>query len=153
MKTRATKDGVAYVLNGVKRWISNAGVAEYYTVFAVTDPAARSAGISAFVVEKSDLGLSFGAPEKKMGIKGSPTCEVYFDNVRIPADRLIGDEGTGFTTAMRTLDHTHITIAAQAVGIAQGASTSRLTTPSSENNLVNRLQISKVYNSCSPTWA
>ncbi|WP_433531549.1 acyl-CoA dehydrogenase family protein [Micromonospora sp. CA-263727] len=121
MTTRAVRDGDHWVLNGVKRWITNAGVSEYYTVFAVTDPAARSRGISAFVVEKSDPGVSFGAPEKKLGIKGSPTREVYLDNVRIPADRMIGAEGTGFGTAMQTLDHTRVTIAAQAVGIAQGA--------------------------------
>ena len=121
MKTRAVRDGDFYVLNGVKRWITNAGVSEYYTVMAVTDPEKRSKGISAFVVEKSDEGVSFGAPEKKLGIKGSPTREVYFDNVRIPADRMIGAEGTGFATAMKTLDHTRITIAAQALGIAQGA--------------------------------
>ncbi len=121
MTTRAVRDGDSWVLNGVKRWITNAGVSEYYTVFAVTDPSARSRGISAFVVEKSDPGVSFGAPEKKLGIKGSPTREVYFDNVRIPADRMIGAEGTGFATAMQTLDHTRVTIAAQAIGIAQGA--------------------------------
>ncbi|MFD1663604.1 acyl-CoA dehydrogenase family protein [Streptomyces caeni] len=121
MKTRAVRDGDHWVLNGVKRWITNAGVSEYYTVMAVTDPDKRSKGISAFVVEKSDEGVSFGAPEKKLGIKGSPTREVYFDNVRIPADRMIGEEGTGFATAMRTLDHTRITIAAQALGVAQGA--------------------------------
>ncbi|SBT52110.1 acyl-CoA dehydrogenase family protein [Micromonospora auratinigra] len=121
MTTKAVRDGDHWVLNGVKRWITNAGVSEYYTVFAVTDPTARSRGISAFVVEKSDAGVSFGAPEKKLGIKGSPTREVYFDNVRIPADRMIGAEGTGFATAMKTLDHTRVTIAAQAVGIAQGA--------------------------------
>ncbi|MET8835031.1 acyl-CoA dehydrogenase family protein [Micromonospora sp. NPDC004540] len=121
MTTKAVRDGDHWVLNGVKRWITNAGVSEYYTVFAVTDPTARSKGISAFVVEKADAGVSFGAPEKKLGIKGSPTREVYFDNVRIPADRMIGAEGTGFATAMRTLDHTRVTIAAQAVGIAQGA--------------------------------
>ncbi|SCE72434.1 acyl-CoA dehydrogenase family protein [Micromonospora mirobrigensis] len=121
MTTRAVRDGDHWVLNGVKRWITNAGVSEYYTVFAVTDPTARSKGISAFVVEKSDPGVSFGAPEKKLGIKGSPTREVYFDNVRIPADRMIGAEGTGFATAMKTLDHTRVTIAAQALGIAQGA--------------------------------
>jgi alkylation response protein AidB-like acyl-CoA dehydrogenase len=122
MKTRAVKDGDHWVLNGVKRWITNAGVSEYYTVFAVTDQEkGPRGGISAFVVEKSDEGVSFGAPEKKLGIKGSPTREVYLDNVRIPADRIIGDEGTGFTTAMKVLDHTRVTIAAQAVGIAQGA--------------------------------
>ncbi len=121
MKCRAVKDGDHWVLNGVKRWITNAGESEFYTVMAVTDPDARSKGISAFVVEKSDEGVSFGAPEKKLGIKGSPTREVYFDNVRIPADRMIGEEGTGFATAMKTLDHTRVTIAAQAVGVAQGA--------------------------------
>jgi len=120
-KTRAVRDGDSWVLNGTKRWITNAGVSEFYTVLAMTDPAQRSRGISAFVVEKSDAGVSFGAPEKKLGIKGSPTREVYFDNVRIPADRLIGEEGKGFEYAMRTLDHTRITIAAQAVGVAQGA--------------------------------
>ncbi|MDX3314869.1 acyl-CoA dehydrogenase [Streptomyces sp. NPDC054884] len=121
MKTRAVRDGDHWILNGVKRWITNAGVSDYYTVMAVTDPTKRSKGISAFVVEKSDPGVSFGAPEKKLGIKGSPTREVYFDDVRIPADRMIGEEGTGFATAMKTLDHTRITIAAQALGVAQGA--------------------------------
>jgi alkylation response protein AidB-like acyl-CoA dehydrogenase len=121
MKTRAVRDGDAYVLNGVKRWITNAGLSEYYTVMAVTDPDAGARGISAFVVEKSDEGVSFGKPEKKMGIKGSPTAEVYFDNVRIPADRMIGEPGTGFKTALATLDHTRLTIGAQALGVAQGA--------------------------------
>jgi alkylation response protein AidB-like acyl-CoA dehydrogenase len=125
MKTRAVRDGEGWVLNGVKRWITNAGVSEFYTVMAVTDPdlepGQRGGGISAFVVEKSDDGVTFGAKEKKLGIKGSPTREVYLDNVRIPADRMIGAEGTGFATAMKTLDHTRITIAAQALGIAQGA--------------------------------
>lgn len=120
-KTRAVRDGDGWILNGVKRWITNAGESEYYTVLAVTDPEKRSKGISAFVVEKSDPGVSFGAPEKKLGIKGSPTREVYLDNVWIPGDRLIGEEGRGFEYAMKTLDHTRITIAAQAVGVAQGA--------------------------------
>jgi alkylation response protein AidB-like acyl-CoA dehydrogenase len=121
MKTRAVRDGDSYILNGTKRWISNAGVAQYYTVMAVTDPAAGPGGISAFVLEKGDDGFSFGAPEHKLGIKGSPTRELYFDNCVIPADRMIGPEGTGFRTALATLDHTRITIAAQALGIAQGA--------------------------------
>jgi len=88
---------------------------------AVTDPSRGARGISAFVVEKSDHGVSFGAPEKKLGIKGSPTRTVILEDVRIPASRMIGDEGTGFKTALATLDHTRITIAAQALGIAQGA--------------------------------
>ena len=122
MKCKAEKDGDGWVLNGVKRWITNAGESEFYTVMAVTDAEKKTrGGISAFVVEKSDEGVSFGAPEKKLGIKGSPTREVYFDKVHIPADRMIGEEGTGFATAMKTLDHTRVTIAAQAVGVAQGA--------------------------------
>jgi alkylation response protein AidB-like acyl-CoA dehydrogenase len=121
MKTRAVRDGDTYVLNGVKRWITNAGVSRFYTVMAVTDPAAGAGGISAFVVEADDEGFSLGAPEHKLGIKGSPTRELYFDNCVIPVGRLIGAEGTGFRTALATLDHTRITIAAQALGIAQGA--------------------------------
>ncbi len=122
MKTRAVRDGDGWVIDGVKRWITNAGESEFYTVMAVTDPQLKTrGGISAFVVEKSDEGVSFGAPEKKLGIKGSPTREVYFDKVRIPDDRRIGEVGSGFTTAMKTLDHTRVTIAAQAVGVAQGA--------------------------------
>jgi len=121
MKTRAVRDGDSYVLNGVKRWITNAGISRYYTVMAVTDPAADAGGISAFVVESGDEGFSYGAPEHKLGIKGSPTRELYFDNCVIPADRMIGEEGSGFRTALATLDYTRITIAAQALGIAQGA--------------------------------
>jgi alkylation response protein AidB-like acyl-CoA dehydrogenase len=121
MTTRAVRDGDGWVLDGVKRWITNAGVSEFYTVFAVTDPGKGAKGISAFVVEKSDAGVSFGKPEKKLGVKGSPTAEVYFDGVRLGPDRLIGAEGQGFSLAMRTLDHTRVTIAAQALGIAQGA--------------------------------
>ncbi|MGH3362322.1 MAG: acyl-CoA dehydrogenase family protein [Nocardioides sp.] len=122
MKCKAVRDGDEWVLDGVKRWITNAGESEFYTVMAVSDPEKKTrGGISAFVVEKSDEGVSFGAPEKKLGIKGSPTREVYLDKVRIPADRMIGEEGTGFATAMKTLDHTRVTIAAQAVGVAQGA--------------------------------
>ncbi len=121
MKTKAVRDGDHWVLNGTKRWITNAGVSDYYTVMAVTDATKGARGISAFVVEKNDPGVSFGAPEKKLGIKGSPTREVIMDDVRIPYDRLVGEEGTGFKTALATLDHTRVTIAAQAVGIASGA--------------------------------
>jgi alkylation response protein AidB-like acyl-CoA dehydrogenase len=121
IRTKATRDGDFYVLEGTKRWISNAGVSDLYTVVALTDPEAGSRGFSAFVVEKDDAGFSVGAPEKKLGIKGSPTTELYFDSCRIPADRLIGEEGDGLKIALGTLDHTRITIAAQAIGIAQGA--------------------------------
>jgi alkylation response protein AidB-like acyl-CoA dehydrogenase len=121
MRTRAVPDGDDYVLTGVKRWITNAGVSTYYTVMAVTDPEAGAHGISAFVVHADDPGVTFGAPERKLGIHGSPTREVLLDHVRLPGDRLIGEPGTGFATAMATLDHTRLAIAAQAVGIAQGA--------------------------------
>jgi alkylation response protein AidB-like acyl-CoA dehydrogenase len=121
MKTRAVRDGDGWVLNGAKSWITNAGVSTYYTVMASTDPAAGPKGISAFVVHKDDPGFSVGTKERKLGIKGSPTCEVYFADCAIPGDRIIGEPGTGFKTALRTLDHTRLTIGAQAVGIAQGA--------------------------------
>ena len=121
MRTRAVRDGDGWVLNGGKRWITNAGVSTYYTVMAVTDPEARSRGISMFVVHADDEGFTLGAPEKKMGIKGSPTRELFFDDVRIGDDRLVGEPGTGFSTALKALDHTRPTIAAQAVGVAQGA--------------------------------
>jgi alkylation response protein AidB-like acyl-CoA dehydrogenase len=121
LKTKAERTSAGWLLNGSKKWISNAGVSEFYTVIAQTDPSKGSKGITAFIVEKSDPGISFGAPEKKMGFRGSPTREVYFDNIELSDDRRIGEVGKGFAIAMDTLDHTRITIAAQALGIAQGA--------------------------------
>ncbi|MEI8214524.1 MAG: acyl-CoA dehydrogenase family protein [Actinomycetota bacterium] len=121
LKTKAERKGDSWVINGSKKWISNAGESEFYTVIAQTDPSLGSKGITAFVIEKSDSGVSFGAPEKKMGFRGSPTREVYFDNVTVGDDRRISEVGKGFALAMDTLDHTRITIAAQALGLAQGA--------------------------------
>jgi alkylation response protein AidB-like acyl-CoA dehydrogenase len=121
MRTRAILRGDQWVLNGTKSWITNAGVSTYYTVMAVTEPGAGAGGISAFVVHKDDPGFSVGPKERKLGIRGSPTCEIYFEDCTIPADRIIGEPGTGFKTALRTLDHTRLTIGAQALGIAQGA--------------------------------
>jgi alkylation response protein AidB-like acyl-CoA dehydrogenase len=121
MKTRAVRDGDSYVLNGTKCWITGAGVSTHYTVMAVTDPTRGGKGISAFVVHADDPGFSVGTKERKLGIKGSPTCEIYLEDCRIPADRMIGEEGTGFGTVLATLDHTRSMIGAQAVGIAQGA--------------------------------
>ena len=121
MTTKAVKDGDGWVISGSKKWISNAGFSDFYTVLAQCDPKLGAKGITAFIVEKSDAGISFGAHEKKMGFKGSPTREVYFDNVKISDDRRIGEIGSGFALAMQTLDHTRITIAAQGLGIAQGA--------------------------------
>ncbi|MCR8896797.1 acyl-CoA dehydrogenase [Gordonia sp. GONU] len=121
MKTRARKDGNNWVINGSKCWITNGGKSTWYTVMAVTDPEKGANGISAFMVHKDDPGFTVGPLEKKLGIKGSPTAELYFEDCTIPLDRIIGDEGTGFKTALQTLDHTRPTIGAQAVGIAQGA--------------------------------
>lgn len=122
MTCRARRDGDDWVLNGQKSWITNAGESQYYTVMAVTDPAGRrGANVSAFVVEKSDPGFAFGEKERKLGIKASPTRELHFDNCRIPGDRIVGTEGEGLKIALSTLDHTRVTIGAQAVGIAQGA--------------------------------
>ncbi|HEX6888567.1 MAG TPA: acyl-CoA dehydrogenase family protein [Candidatus Nanopelagicales bacterium] len=121
MKTRAVAGDGGWVLNGQKSWITNAGISTYYTVMAVTDPDAGPNGISAFVVHADDPGFSLGTPERKLGIHGSPTREIFFEDCWIPADRIVGRPGTGFQTAMRTLDHTRVTIGAQALGIAQGA--------------------------------
>jgi alkylation response protein AidB-like acyl-CoA dehydrogenase len=121
MRTRARLDSDHWVINGTKAWITNAGESAWYTVMAVTEPGKGPDGISAFVVHRDDPGFSIGPKERKLGIKGSPTCEVYFENCTIPADRIIGEPGTGFRTAMSTLDYTRPTIGAQAVGIAQGA--------------------------------
>ncbi|MDQ4011219.1 MAG: acyl-CoA dehydrogenase [Actinomycetota bacterium] len=121
MRTRARLDGDHWVLNGTKCWITNAGESAWYTVMAVTDPDRGAGGISAFVVQQDDPGFSVGPKERKLGIRGSPTREIYFENCTIPADRIIGEPGSGFKTALQTLDHTRPTIGAQAVGIAQGA--------------------------------
>jgi alkylation response protein AidB-like acyl-CoA dehydrogenase len=121
MRTTARREGDEYVLDGGKRFITNAGVAGLYTVFAKTDPDAGHDGISCFVVEADAPGFSVGRIEPKMGIKGSTTGEVFFDGCRIPADNLLGAEGDGFRIAMRVLDRSRPGIAAQALGIAQGA--------------------------------
>ena len=121
MRSEARRDGDDYVLDGAKRFITNAGVAELYIVFAKTDPAAGHEGISAFVVESSAAGLEIGRIEPKMGIKGSTTGEVFFDRCRVPARNRLGEEGGGFRLAMRILDRSRPGIAAQALGIAQGA--------------------------------
>ena len=121
MTARAVPAGDDWVLSGQKSWITNAGVSAYYTVMAVTDPEAGRRGISAFVVEAADEGFSLGAPERKLGIRGSPTRELLFDRCPLPGDRIVGEPGEGLNIALRTLDHTRITIGAQAVGIAAGA--------------------------------
>jgi alkylation response protein AidB-like acyl-CoA dehydrogenase len=122
MRCRAVRDGDDWALSGQKSWITSAGVSELYTVLAVTDPnCARGNNVTAFVVEASDEGFDIGAKERKLGIKGSPTRELIFERCRIPGDRVVGEVGDGLKIALRTLDHTRVTIGAQAVGIAQGA--------------------------------
>src|SRR5437867_13115748 len=121
MRSEARRDGDQYVLNGSKRFITNAGVAGLYIVFAKTDPDAGHAGISAFVVEADAPGFEVGRIEPKMGIKGSTTGELFFSDMRIPADNLLGEEGEGFRIAMRVLDRSRPGIGAQGLGLAQGA--------------------------------
>ncbi len=121
MRTRAVRDGDSYVLDGSKIWITQGGVADVVTVFAVTDPAKGANGISAFLVEKGTPGFNVGKLEKKMGIRGSPTVELNFTDCRVPATNLLGPEGDGFKIAMKVLDKSRPGIAAQALGIAQGA--------------------------------
>ncbi len=120
MASRAVRDGDHYLLSGTKYWITNAGISDLYTVFASTDPAAGRRGISCFVVE-AEWGAEVAPHEDKMGLRGSPTAAVSFDEVRVPAANLVGEEGMGFAIAMHTLDRSRPTIGAQAVGIAQGA--------------------------------
>jgi len=119
MRTTAVRDGEEWVINGAKNWITNSGIADFYVVFAVTDRESRR--LSAFVVESDREGFSVGKLEHKLGIKGSPTGSPIFEDVRVPAANLIGTEGKGLSVALGTLERTRLGAAAQAVGIAQGA--------------------------------
>jgi alkylation response protein AidB-like acyl-CoA dehydrogenase len=120
LKTRAVRDGDDYVLSGTKYWITNAGISDLYTVFAKTDSTAGARGVSCFVVE-ADWGVKVGKLESKMGVRGNPTGEVILDDVRVPVENRVGEEGDGFRIAMATLDRSRPTVGAQAVGIAQAA--------------------------------
>jgi alkylation response protein AidB-like acyl-CoA dehydrogenase len=122
MLTKAVPDGDEWVINGTKNWITNLGIADFYVVFAVTDPqAGHSRGITALVVEADRPGFSVGKLEHKLGIRGSPTGQPIFDEVRVPQENIVGDVNRGFKVAMATLDHSRLGVAAQALGIAQGA--------------------------------
>lgn len=121
MTSRAVKDADEYVINGSKMWITNGGEADYYVIFAITDPEKKHRGISAFILQKGDTGFEIGAKEKKLGIKASSTTSLTFDDCRIPLDRLLGQEGEGFKIAMMTLDGGRIGIAGQALGIGQAS--------------------------------
>ncbi|EMI9088120.1 MULTISPECIES: acyl-CoA dehydrogenase AcdA [Bacillus] len=121
MKTIAKRDGDHYILNGSKIFITNGGIADIYVVFALTDPESKQRGTSAFIVESDTPGFSVGKKESKLGIRSSPTTEIMFEDCRIPVENLLGEEGQGFKVAMQTLDGGRNGIAAQAVGIAQGA--------------------------------
>ncbi|MGO9881947.1 MAG: acyl-CoA dehydrogenase family protein [Solirubrobacteraceae bacterium] len=122
MRTRAVRDGDQWVIDGTKNWITNLGIADFYICFAVTDRAAgHSRGITAFVVEADRPGFSVGKLEHKLGIRGSPTGQPIFDGVRVPHENVIGDVNHGFKVAMGTLDRSRLGVAAQALGIAQGA--------------------------------
>src|SRR5689334_24207954 len=122
MLTKAVQDGDEWVINGTKNWITNLGIADFYVVFAVTDPqAGHSRGITAFVVEADRPGFSVGKLEHKLGIRGSPTGQPIFDDVRVPQENVVGEVGRGLSVALGTLDHSRLGVAAQAVGIAQGA--------------------------------
>jgi alkylation response protein AidB-like acyl-CoA dehydrogenase len=122
MRCQARKDGDHYVINGEKKWTTNGGVASIYTVFAVTDPASKSRRISAFIVEKGTPGFSIKKVEDKMGIRAVPVVESHFDDVRVPAANLLGGRpGMGFKHAMQTLDFARPGVAAQGLGLAQGA--------------------------------
>jgi len=121
IKTLAKKEGDFYILNGMKHFITNGGIADVYIVIAITDPAKGARGASAFIVEKNDPGFSIGKKEKKLGLRASVTTELFFNDCKIPKDRLLGKEGMGFIVALRTLDFGRCGVGAQALGIAQAA--------------------------------
>jgi alkylation response protein AidB-like acyl-CoA dehydrogenase len=121
MQTQAVRDGDDWVINGTKNFITNGGVAGLYVVYVATDPSQRARGVSAFLLEADRPGVRAAPKEKKLGIRCSPTCQMQFEDVRVPASQMLGDEGQGFKLAMMTLDGGRIGVAAQAVGIAQAA--------------------------------
>jgi len=152
MRTTARRDGDEYVLNGGKRFITNAGVAHLYVVFAKTDPDQEHGGISAFVVEADTPGFEVGRIEPKMGIKGSTTGEIFFNDVRIPASNLLDAEGEGFKVAMRILDRSRPGIGAQGLGLAQGATDYALEYARSRETMGKPIAQHQLIAGCSRTW-
>ena len=152
MKTRAVRDGDHWVLNGTKMWITNAGVSQYYTVMAVTDPAAGARGISAFVVEKTDPGVSFGAPEKKLGIKGSPTRTVILEDVRIPATGSSARRAPGSRPRSPPSTTPGSPSRPRRSASPRARSTTRSATSSSGSSSARRSRTSRECSSCWPTW-
>ena len=151
MRSRAVRDGDGWVLNGGKRWITNAGVSTYYTVMAVTDPEARSRGISMFVVHADDEGFTLGAPEKKMGIKGSPTRELFFDDVRLGDDRLVGEPGSGLPPRCAPSTTPGRPSPPRRSASRREPSTSRSATSRSASSSADPSPSSRAFSSCSPT--
>jgi alkylation response protein AidB-like acyl-CoA dehydrogenase len=153
MKTRAVTDEDGWVLNGSKNWISQAGVADVYVVFAVTDPEqGHSRGITAFLLERDLPGFSIGKPEHKLGIKGSPTASLTFDDVHLPPESVIGEQGRGFQLAMETLDRSRLGIAAQALGTHRAQLTTRSRMRVSAGSSAIRSPASRGSSSSWPTW-
>ena len=146
LRTHAVRDGDTYVLSGSKYWITNAGVSDVYLVFAKTDPDAGHRGVSAFLVEK-EWGIEVVKLESKMGMRGSPTGEIILNDVRVPKENLVGEEGQGFYIAMATLDRSRPTVGAQAVGIAQGALDYGIGTCTSASSSANRSPTSRASSS------
>ena len=152
MRTRAKEDGDDWVLNGSKCWVTNGGVSTWYTVMAVTDPDKGANGISAFIVHKDDEGFEVGPKENKLGIKGSPTTELYFEDCRIPGDRIIGEPGTGSRPHWRPWTTPGRRSARRPSASRRAHSTRRSHTPRSASSSARRSATSRRSSSCSPTW-
>ena len=152
LKSRAIKQGDHYVINGSKVFITNGGEADVYIVFAMTDPSAGSHGMSAFIVEKNTPGFIVGKDEKKMGLHGSRTVQLTFDDMKVPVENLLGKEGEGFKIALSNLNIGRIGIATQALGIAEAAFDARLIMRKDANSLVNRSQSTRGLPLNSPIW-
>ena len=152
MRTRAKADGDDWILNGSKCWITNGGKSAWYTVMAVSDPDKGANGISAFMVHEDDEGFTVGPKERKLGIKGSPTTELYFENCRIPGDRIIGEPGTGFKTALATWTTPGRPSVPRPSVSLRVPWTRRSPTPRTASSSAARSPTTRACSSCSPTW-